>query len=133
MLNKEGVIFTDDIPYIDVSAVILSIGPLPLAVIKKINVLNTGRLKVAWDNSITNRMTKSADVKLISTSAYHGVMSLGETTEEEKEPTTAEINNTDEVLNCRKRSIQLNTNHEPRSILEVLLPSDNEKEDVLDE
>ncbi|MDR0230435.1 MAG: DUF6266 family protein [Flavobacteriaceae bacterium] len=134
MLNKEGVVIIDGVPHIDVSAVILSIGSLPPAVIKKINVLKTGRVKVAWDNSIVNLMTKgtdrltlvayhedfdepieiesigkredkfvhfdlptnwtvgnvhfwstwkSANDKLISTSAYHGIVCLGETLKEE--------------------------------------------------
>lgn len=134
MLSKEGVVMIDGIPCIDVSAVILSIGPLPPAVIKKINILKTGRLKVAWDNSIVNLMTKgtdrltlvayhentgetneiesigkredkfvhfdlpkdwtdgnvhfwsvwkSVDGKLISTSAYHGIVAIGEIVTEE--------------------------------------------------
>lgn len=102
---------------------------LPPAVIKKINLLKTGRIKVLWDNSITNVITKntdhlsivaysetldlvykiesiakredkyvhfdlpkeqnegkvhfwsiwkSVDGKLISTSAYHGIIKIGE-------------------------------------------------------
>ncbi|MGL5274235.1 DUF6266 family protein [Myroides sp.] len=129
MLTKEGVVIIDEIPCIEISAAILSIGSLPPAVIKKINMLKTGRVKVAWDNSIVNLMTKatyrltlvayhedlelateietlgkredkfvhfdlpkewtegnvhfwsiwrSADGVRTSTSAYHGILSLGE-------------------------------------------------------
>lgn len=69
MLSKEGVVVIDGIPCIDISAVILSIGVLPPAVIKKINVLKTGRVKVSWDNSITNLMTKGTDT--LTLVAYH--------------------------------------------------------------
>ncbi|MEK6495228.1 DUF6266 family protein [Myroides odoratimimus] len=128
MLMKEGIVNVDGEPCIDIASVLLSMGVLPPAVIKKINLLKTGRIKVLWDNSITNAITKntdrlsivaysetldmmcemesiakredkyvhfdlpkewkegnmhfwsvwkSADGKLISTSAYHGIIELG--------------------------------------------------------
>lgn len=133
MLLKEGVSNIEGRICIDISTVLLSIGILPPAVIKKINRLKTGRIKVLWDNSITNVLTKdtdrltiiaysekllafkqiesiakredkyvhfdlpetwiegnvhfwsvwkSADGKLVSTSAYHGVTELNQAGED---------------------------------------------------
>ncbi|MDM1499677.1 DUF6266 family protein [Myroides odoratimimus] len=133
MLMKEGIVKVEGEPCIDIAKVLVSMGPLPPAVIKKINQLKTGRIKVQWDNSITNVLTKdtdrlsivaysesldvvteiraiakredryihfdlpkewkegkvhfwsvwkSADDKVISTSAYHGITQLGEHTEQ---------------------------------------------------
>ncbi|MFM9402767.1 DUF6266 family protein [Myroides odoratimimus] len=61
MLMKEGIVNVEGEPCIDIAKVLVSIGPLPPAVIKKINQLKTGRIKVQWDNSITNVLTKNTD------------------------------------------------------------------------
>jgi hypothetical protein len=74
MLTKEGVVIIDKIPCIDISAAILSIGSLPPAVIKKIKILKTGRIKVSWDNSIVNLMTKATDRLILV--AYHEDLKL---------------------------------------------------------
>lgn len=61
MLLKEGVMMIDGVPCIDISTVLLSIGTLPPAAVKKITRLKTGRVKVSWDESITNVLSKSTD------------------------------------------------------------------------
>lgn len=61
MLMKEGIVNVEGEPCIDIAKVLVSMGPLPPAVIKKINQLKTGRIKVQWDNSITNVLTKNTD------------------------------------------------------------------------
>lgn len=134
MLMKDGVLKIEGELCLDIASVLLSIGTLPPAVIKKISKLKTEKIKVQWDNAITNVLTKdsdrltiiaysekllefkeiesiarredkyvhfdlpkewvegnvhfwsvwkSADGKLVSTSAYHGVTELNESVEEE--------------------------------------------------
>ncbi|WP_254050223.1 DUF6266 family protein [Myroides sp. N17-2] len=134
MLMKDGVLKIEGELCLDIASVLLSIGTLPPAVIKKISKLKTEKIKVQWDNSITNVLTKdsdrltiiaysekllefkeiesiarredkyvhfdlpkewvegnvhfwsvwkSADGKLVSTSAYHGVTELNESVEVE--------------------------------------------------
>lgn len=61
MLLKEGVLMIEGIPCIDISTVLLSLGTLPAAAMKKINRLKTGRVKVSWDESVTNVLSKGAD------------------------------------------------------------------------
>ncbi|KZE84804.1 hypothetical protein AV926_18690 [Myroides marinus] len=61
MLLKEGVLMIDGEPCIDISTVLLSVGTLPAAAIKKIVRLKTGRVKVSWDESITNVLSKGTD------------------------------------------------------------------------
>ncbi|MGL4584183.1 MAG: DUF6266 family protein, partial [Flavobacterium sp.] len=129
MLMKEGMTNIEGEPCVEIANVLVSMGSLPPAVVKKVNQLKTGRIKVLWDNSITNILAKntdrlsivayseelhkveviesiakredkyvhfdlpkdwvegkvhfwsvwkSADGKLISTSAYHGMIELGE-------------------------------------------------------
>jgi len=60
-LIKEGVAIIDQEICIDVGAVIVSMGTLPPSVIKKISKLKTGRIKVQWDNNITNILAKGTD------------------------------------------------------------------------
>lgn len=60
-LLKEGVITVDGEPCIDISTVLLSMGTLPAAMVKKIIRLKTGRVKVSWDESITNILSKGTD------------------------------------------------------------------------
>ncbi|MDM1504079.1 hypothetical protein HX071_18070 [Myroides marinus] len=61
MLLKEGVLMIDGEPCIDISTVLLSMGTLPAAAMKKITRLKTGRVKVSWDESITNVLSKGTD------------------------------------------------------------------------
>ncbi|MGL5276213.1 DUF6266 family protein [Myroides sp.] len=61
MLLKEGVLMIEGIPCIDIFTVLLSIGTLPAAAMKKITRLKTGRIKVSWDESITNVLSKGTD------------------------------------------------------------------------
>ncbi|MEK6509156.1 DUF6266 family protein [Myroides sp. C4067] len=159
MLMKEGIVNVEGEPCIDIAKVLVSIGPLPPAVIKKINQLKTGRIKVQWDNSITNVLTKntdrlsiiayresldlvaeisaiakredryvhfdlpkewkegkvhfwsvwkSADDKVISTSAYHGITQLGDNSEQlieegKSQESYSELEN--EVLVAEKREV----------------------------
>lgn len=132
MLMKDGILKIEGELCLDIASVLLSIGTLPPAVIKKISKLKTEKIKVQWDNAIANvlakdsdRLTiiaysekllefkeiesiakredkyvhfdlpkeweegnvhfwsvwKSADCKLVSTSAYHGVTELNESVE----------------------------------------------------
>lgn len=60
-LIKEGVAIIDEDVCIDAGAVVVSMGMLPPSVIKKISKLKTGRLKVLWDNNITNILAKGSD------------------------------------------------------------------------
>jgi hypothetical protein len=60
-LIKEGVAIIDQDVCIDAGAVVVSMGMLPPSVIKKISRLKTGRLKVLWDNNITNILAKGSD------------------------------------------------------------------------
>lgn len=60
-LIKEGVAIIDQEICIDVGAVIVSMGTLPPSIIKKISKLKTGRIKVQWDNNITNILAKGTD------------------------------------------------------------------------
>ena len=134
MLMKDGVLKIEGELCLDIASVLLSIGTLPPAVIKKISKLKTEKIKVQWDNAITNVLTKdsdrltiiaysekllefkeiesiarredkyvhfdlpkewvegnvhfwsvwkSADGKLVSTSAYHGVTELNESVDVE--------------------------------------------------
>lgn len=134
MLMKDGILKIEGELCLDIASVLLSIGTLPPAVIKKISKLKTEKIKVQWDNAITNVLTKdsdrltiiaysekllefkeiesiarredkyvhfdlpkewvegnvhfwsawkSADGKLVSTSAYHGVTELNESVEVE--------------------------------------------------
>ncbi|MCC9042377.1 DUF6266 family protein [Myroides sp. M-43] len=146
MLMKEGILKIEGELCLDIASVLLSIGTLPPAVIKKIGKLKTGKIKVQWDNAIMNILTKdsdrltiiaysekllefkeiesiakredkyvhfdlpnewvegnvhfwsvwkSADGKLVSTSAYHGVTELNEIVEvenAESEEKSVEVN-----------------------------------------
>ncbi|MEK6494997.1 DUF6266 family protein [Myroides odoratimimus] len=154
MLMKEGIVNVEGEPCIDIAKVLVSMGPLPPAVIKKINQLKTGRIKVQWDNSITNVLTKdtdrlsiiaysesldlvaeiraiakredkyvhfdlpkewkegkvhfwsvwkSADDKVISTSAYHGITELGDNNEQKVRDEKEETDN--EKLIVEKREV----------------------------
>ncbi|MDR0229541.1 MAG: DUF6266 family protein [Flavobacteriaceae bacterium] len=60
-LIKEGVAIIDQDVCIDAGAVVVSMGMLPPSIIKKISRLKTGRLKVLWDNNITNILAKGTD------------------------------------------------------------------------
>ncbi|MDR0228716.1 MAG: DUF6266 family protein [Flavobacteriaceae bacterium] len=60
-LIKEGVAIIDEDVCIDAGAVVVSMGMLPPSIIKKISRLKTGRLKVLWDNNITNILAKGSD------------------------------------------------------------------------
>lgn len=55
--------------YVQIDKVLLSIGTLAPAVIKKINRLKTGKLKVQWDNHLINPLTLDTDALTIM--AYH--------------------------------------------------------------
>ncbi|MDR0196344.1 MAG: DUF6266 family protein [Myroides sp.] len=59
--SGEGVAIIDQEICIDVGAVIVSMGTLPPSIIKKISKLKTGRIKVQWDNNITNILAKETD------------------------------------------------------------------------
>lgn len=61
MLMKDGILKIEGELCLDIASVLLSIGTLPPAVIKKISKLKTEKIKVQWDNSITNVLTKDSD------------------------------------------------------------------------
>lgn len=61
MLMKEGMTNIEGEPCVEIANVLVSMGSLPPAVVKKVNQLKTGRIKVLWDNSITNILAKNTD------------------------------------------------------------------------
>lgn len=68
-LMKQGIAMHEGEQYVQIDKVLLSIGTLAPAVIKKINRLKTGKLKVQWDNNLVNPLTLDTDVLTIM--AYH--------------------------------------------------------------
>ncbi|UVD80299.1 DUF6266 family protein [Myroides albus] len=68
-LMKQGVVEHENTQYINIEKVLLSIGVLAPAVIKKINRLKTGKLKVQWDNALINPLALDTDQLTIM--AYH--------------------------------------------------------------
>ncbi|EKB07606.1 hypothetical protein HMPREF9711_00148 [Myroides odoratimimus CCUG 3837] len=68
-LMKQGIAIHEGEQYVQIDKVLLSIGTLAPAVIKKISTLKTGKLKVQWDNHLINPLTLDTDVLTIM--AYH--------------------------------------------------------------
>ncbi|MDM1066793.1 hypothetical protein HXZ88_14350 [Myroides odoratimimus] len=68
-LMKQGITMHEGEQYVQIDKVLLSIGTLAPAVIKKISRLKTGKLKVQWDNHLINPLTLDTDVLTIM--AYH--------------------------------------------------------------
>ncbi|MDM1395778.1 hypothetical protein HX049_01080 [Myroides odoratimimus] len=68
-LMKQGITMHEEEQYIQIDKVLLSIGTLAPAVIKKISMLKTGKLKVQWDNHLINPLTLDTDALTIM--AYH--------------------------------------------------------------
>ncbi|SHL98967.1 DUF6266 family protein [Myroides odoratimimus] len=68
-LMKQGITMHEGEQYVQIDKVLLSIGTLAPAVIKKINRLKTGKLKVQWDNHLINPLTLDTDALTIM--AYH--------------------------------------------------------------
>ncbi len=68
-LMKQGIAIHEGEQYVQIDKVLLSIGTLAPAVIKKISRLKTGKLKVQWDNHLINPLTLDTDVLTIM--AYH--------------------------------------------------------------
>ncbi|MDM1528253.1 DUF6266 family protein [Myroides odoratimimus] len=68
-LMKQGITMHEEEQYIQIDKVLLSIGTLAPAVIKKISTLKTGKLKVQWDNHLINPLTLDTDTLTIM--AYH--------------------------------------------------------------
>ncbi|MEK6492617.1 DUF6266 family protein [Myroides odoratimimus] len=68
-LMKQGIAMYEGEQYVQIDKVLLSIGSLAPAVIKKINRLKTGKYKVQWDNSLVNALTLETD--LLTIMAYH--------------------------------------------------------------
>lgn len=68
-LMKQGIAMYEGEQYVQIDKVLLSIGTLAPAVIKKISTLKTGKLKVQWDNHLINTLTLDTDVLTIM--AYH--------------------------------------------------------------
>ncbi|MEC4054352.1 DUF6266 family protein [Myroides odoratimimus] len=68
-LMKQGITMHEGEQYVQIDKVLLSIGTLAPAVIKKINRLKTGKLKVQWDNHLINPLTLDTDGLTIM--AYH--------------------------------------------------------------
>lgn len=60
-LLKEGVKMIDGHPHLIIDKVLLSIGPLPPAAIKKVSFLKDFSVKVQWDDSIINALTQPSD------------------------------------------------------------------------
>ncbi|WP_121965007.1 DUF6266 family protein [Myroides sp. N17-2] len=60
-LMKQGITIIDGLQHIVIEKTILSIGNLAPAVIRKINILKTGKFKVQWDNSLVNALTLDTD------------------------------------------------------------------------
>ncbi|MGL4583099.1 MAG: DUF6266 family protein, partial [Flavobacterium sp.] len=60
-LMKQGITMIDGLQHIVIEKMILSIGNLAPAVIRKINILKTGKFKVQWDNSLVNALTLDTD------------------------------------------------------------------------
>jgi len=60
-LMKQGIELYNGVQYINIQQVLLSIGTLAPAVIKKINRLKTGKIKVQWDNTLVNALTLNTD------------------------------------------------------------------------
>ena len=61
-IMKHGIVMYNGLQHVKVENTILSIGNLAPAVIKKINGLKTGKLKVQWDNSLINALTLDTDL-----------------------------------------------------------------------
>ena len=61
-LMKQGIRLVNGEQHIKVEEVLLSIGNLAPAVIKKINRLKTAKFKVQWDNNLINALTLDTDV-----------------------------------------------------------------------
>lgn len=68
-LMKQGITMHEGEQYVQIDKVLLSIGTLAPAVIKKISTLKTGKLKVQWDNHLINPLALDTDVLTIM--AYH--------------------------------------------------------------
>ncbi|EPH11653.1 hypothetical protein HMPREF9713_01492 [Myroides odoratimimus CCUG 12700] len=68
-LMKQGIAIHEGEQYVQIDKVLLSIGTLAPAVIKKISTLKAGKLKVQWDNHLINPLTLDTDVLTIM--AYH--------------------------------------------------------------
>ncbi|EPH09694.1 hypothetical protein HMPREF9713_02708 [Myroides odoratimimus CCUG 12700] len=68
-LMKQGIAMHEGEQYVQIDKVLLSIGTLAAAVIKKISRLKTGKLKVQWDNHLVNPLTLDTDVLTIM--VYH--------------------------------------------------------------
>ncbi|WP_121966260.1 DUF6266 family protein [Myroides sp. N17-2] len=60
-MMKQGITMINGLQHIAVEQTILSIGNLAPAVIRKINIMKTGKFKVQWDNSLVNAMTLDTD------------------------------------------------------------------------
>lgn len=60
-LMKKGIELYNGVQYINIEQILLSIGTLAPAVIKKINRLKTGKIKVQWDNALINALTLDND------------------------------------------------------------------------
>ncbi|MDR2221140.1 MAG: DUF6266 family protein [Flavobacteriaceae bacterium] len=178
MLMKDGIVVIEGVACIDLASVLLSIGSLSPAVIKKVSKLKTGRIKVLWDNSITNvlakatdRLTmvaynemlnefveiasiskredkyvhfdlpekwrdgnihfwsvwKSADGKRHSTSAYHGITTMGEEESAVEEEVVSE-ESTKAVDNTKQKDNQLKgSDAVQQEAREITLPEESTK------
>lgn len=60
-LMKEAMIWDNDLLYIQIEKVVVSMGPLPPAAIKKIAFLKNRKIKIQWDPLIFNGLTSSDD------------------------------------------------------------------------
>lgn len=61
LLLKEGIIIIDEIPYIDLEVVLLSVGILPPATITKIDYIKAEQFKIVWEDTTINVLAKKTD------------------------------------------------------------------------